>query len=512
MLMRSLRLLTPWCWMVPKRLLAATLTTSLVLSHTLWSSQPAQAQLGAYCQLSPEDIAQKEVLRKAAFAGDKNAQSLYQATLSRNAEQLKTCRSRTWPRNQAIWIRLYPCDIRNGALDDVLDRIVNRGYNQVYVEVFYSGQVLLPKVDNRTPWPSVLQTPGTEKTDLLAQAIQKGRARGLKVYAWMFTLNFGYSYARRPDRQQALARNGKGQVALSIASNTNLQFEIVGVTSEESFIDPYSPQAKFDYYQLVQEVVKRRPDGVLFDYVRYPRGTGTSSIATKVQDLWIFGEASQQAMYRRALNNKGLELMRRFLSRGFITVNDVQSVNKLFPGEREPLWQGRSPSAAPVLSANQQLPTLQGQLWYLSVAHAVQGVLDFLATAVLPVQKQGIPAGAVFFPDANRVVGQGFDSRLQAWDQFPASLEWHPMAYATCGNTSCIVKLIQNVLTLAPRGTQVMPVIAGVWGQSVSNRPPLEAQMQAIYQVAPQLNSVSHFAYSWQEPQSDRDRKFCRVQ
>jgi hypothetical protein len=35
--------------------------------------------------------------------------------------------------------------------------------------------------------------------------------------------------------------------------------------------------------------------------------------------------------------------------------------------------------------------------------------------------------------------------------------------------------------------------------------------MQALRQIAPQINSVSHFAYSWQDPIFDRDRKFCQL-
>jgi hypothetical protein len=129
------------------------------------------------------------------------------------------------------------------------------------------------------------------------------------------------------------------------------------------------------------------------------------------------------------------------------------------------------------------------------------------------VQRQGIPAGAVFFPDANQTIGQGYDSRLQPWDRFSSSLEWHPMSYGVCGgnNTTCITSLVQRVVSQAPPGTRISPVIAGTWGQAMSNRPSLEAQMQAIRQVAPQINSISHFAYSWQEPQSDRDRKFCQL-
>ncbi|OLP16694.1 hypothetical protein BST81_19850 [Leptolyngbya sp. 'hensonii'] len=494
-----------------RNLSTSLLASSLLISNLLIQPTQAQTQLGAYCQSTVEAIAKKDNLRRAAYDGDKEAMKRYKAIVAQQAEQLKKCRSKNWPQTQAIWIRLYPCDIKPGVLESALDRIVDRGYNQVNVEVFYSGQVLLPSSANPTAWPSVLRTPGTEKVDLFAQALQKGRERGLKVYAWMFTLNFGYSYTFRPDRQQVVARNGKGQVSLSIVGNNSLNFELTDVTPEEAFVDPYSPQAKYDYYQMVQAVLQRRPDGILFDYIRYPRGAGTSSVASNVLDLWIYGEASQQALFDRAQNYKGLELIRRFLSKGYITAGDVGDADRLYPKEGEPLWEGRNPPKNKVMApAADRQPALQQELWYLTAAHAVQGVIDFLAMASLPAQKQGIPAGAVFFPEANQVIGQGFDSRLQAWDRFPTSLEWHPMAYGVCGNVGCILSQIQRVLTFSPSGTQIKPVLAGIWGQSISNRPSLEVQMQAIRQTTPQLNSISHFAYSWQEPASDRERKFCQ--
>jgi murein DD-endopeptidase MepM/ murein hydrolase activator NlpD len=233
---------------------------------------------------------------------------------------------------------------------------------------------------------------------------------------------------------------------------------------------------------------------------------------SKVQDLWIYGEAAQQTLYQRALNSKGLELIRRFLKKGFVTVDDIATVDKLYPTEGEPLWQGRNPTlTASLVPAAQRQPQIQVELWQLSVAHAMQGVVDFLTQAVQPVQQQGITAGAVFFPDGNQVIRQGFDSRLQPWDRFPNSIEWHPMVYGICGNSSCIVSQLQRVLSYAPPGTKVIPALAGNWGQSVKNRPPLEVQMEDIHRIAPQVNAVSHFAYSWQEPEFDRDRQFCHL-
>jgi hypothetical protein len=95
---------------------------------------------------------------------------------------------------------------------------------------------------------------------------------------------------------------------------------------------------------LLGEVLKRKPDGVLFDYVRYKQGIGDKSIVSNVRDMWIYGTASQQAFLQRAENNQGRELMRRFLDQGYISVNDIVTVQKKYANEREPLWQGSTPS------------------------------------------------------------------------------------------------------------------------------------------------------------------------
>jgi hypothetical protein len=477
------------------------------------NSQPAHAQATAYCQMSVEKVAETDKLRQAAFKGDPEAQKQYQALIAEHAAQLQKCRSQTWPQTQAIWLRLYPCDIQPGVLEAVLDRIVARGYNQVYVEFFYDGQVLIPESENKTAWPSAVRVPGFEDVDLFAKSIEKGRERGLKVYAWLFTMNFGYTYAQLPNRQSALARKANGQTSNSMDNgDSETDIKVAEGDVSKVFIDPYNPQARRDYQDVVNAALKRRPDGVLFDYVRYPRGTGPASVVSRVQDLWIYSAATQQLLLQRALNKKGQELIKRYVSKGSISSGDVEEVNKLYPNEAEPLWQGRKPSSDSSKSLV-SVSELQTELWYLSVAHAVQGVVDFLTLAVQPVQRQGIPAGAVFFPGGNKTVGQGgYDSRLQPWDRFPSSIEWHPMAYGNCGNNNnqCILDEVQRVLSMAPKGTKVIPALAGNWGQPITNRPPLESQMQAIRRAFPQINGVSHFAYSWQEPEADRARKFCK--
>ena len=478
---------------------ALLVASSLFVQNTWHSSVKAAT---GYCQFSADLIANKDQLRQAAVQGNANARENYQALLRTHAEQLRRCRAQSWPKQQAIWLRLYPCDVRSGSLEAVLDRIVNRGYNIVYVEAFADSQVLLPPNDNPTPWDTVVRGVGNDNRDLLAEAIAKGRERGLKVYAWLFTMNFGYAYSRRSDRQAVLARNGKGQDSTSFVHDQS-----------QAFIDPYHPQAMADYTQLLQAIVKRRPDGVLFDYIRYPRGTGQESAVGEVKDLWIYGEASKTQLINRGTNNQGKALIEKYINQGYITRNDLAAVEKRYPTEAAPLWQGRTNrSDEAKLSFNQRYQQLKSAIWQLSVAHAAQGVVDFLAYSASLVMNQGIPAGAVFFPDGNQTVGEkGFDSRLQAWDKFPSSLEWHPMAYAICRDGNCIVEQVNQVLAAASPQTPVNPALAGFWGQARDNRPSLEDQMTALRSAFPQLRTVTHFAFSWQEPQFDKQRRFCQL-
>jgi hypothetical protein len=466
------------------------------------SVKAAPSQNSAYCQLSQNEVTQKEQLRKAALQGNNEAKTQYQAIVKSHSELLQKCRSRNWIKEQGLWLRLYPCDAKSDNLDRVFDRIVDRGYNVVYLEVFFDGQVLIPQAENKTPWLSVVRAKGYEKADLMAEAIKKGKERGIKVYAWLFGMNYGYTYAQLPNRQSALARNGKGQ--------NSLDFVLDG---SQTFIDPYSPQAQSDYYNLLQIVLKRTFDGVLFDYIRYPKGSGTDSVVYKVKDLWIYSDSSKEALFNRAQNKKGRYLIEKYVTNGNISLKDIADIDQLHPDEPTPLWQGRNPSTGEAKdSAQTKLQRWEGELWYLAVGHAAQGVLDFLSFITNQAQQRGLSAGAVFFPEGNGVVGnRGFDSRLQAWDRFPASLEWHSMSYAICNDGSCIADQVKKVLGSAPSGTKVVPVLAGVWGEEYEKHPPLEVQMEAIRSRLPQLNAVSHFAFSWIERDIDRERRTCKL-
>jgi hypothetical protein len=488
---------------IVNKLIFNSLIAGLVTGGSLVSPLSVRAGQQPYCIFDSSLVNSKENLRKASLKGSADQKNEYKNIIKNHAEMLRKCRSESWLKEQAIWLRLYPCDIKEGALDEILDRIVNKGYNKIYLEIFYDGQVLLPPKSNPGPWISVLDgVQGGENVDLLDQTIKKGRERGLQVYAWLFTMNFGYSYSQKPDKQGILARNGRGDDSIEFVHDRS-----------QAFIDPYNRQAQVEFYNLVQEVIKRNPDGILFDYIRYPRGTGTQSVVSNVKDLWIYGPASKQALFQRALNNQGQWLIHRYVNKGFITTKDIEEVRAMAPEETTPLWQGRNPSPGEAdLSLGNLRQLLELELWHLAVAHAAQGVVDFITFASAPAQRANIPTGAVFFPGGNQLVGQrGFDSRLQAWHQFPSYLQRHPMSYAVCGQPNCIVDEIKRVTDNTNSGTKIIPALAGRWGERMENRPSLEDQMEAIRRNNPQVSSISHFAFSWQEREFDRERRFCKV-
>jgi hypothetical protein len=484
------------------------IATGLISQGYYAESSPAQG--ADYCQIPVAEVNAKNILRQSAQKGDRNSQTQYNEIVRKHLNYVQQCRQKSWLKNQAIWVRLYPCDTRPGGLEEIFDHMVNKGYNQVYVATFY-GKALLPRSSNNTAWNSVLTTSGTTKTDLLADSIKKGHERGLKVYAWMYSLNFGPEYGATPEGQSAVALNGRGETTL-FAGEEGFQKSADGDGSSVLFVDPYSDKARADYDRLVREVVNRRPDGVLFDYIRFPRGQGGQSIASQVKDLWIYSDESRQSLAALAQNSKGADLIERFLNKGTITFNDLKEVDALYPNEISPLWKGRTPLEGEMtMTYEEKFPWIEWDLWQLSLAHASQGVVSFLQKAAAPVEQQRLKSGAVFFPEANQAIGRrGYDSRLQAWDQFSTN-EWHPMAYATCNQSNCIVDQVRRVLSFAPANTNVIPALAGTWGKPLEGRPSLDVQMDGIHRSLPQINSISHFAFSWQEPELDYYRSSCQL-
>jgi hypothetical protein len=476
----------------------ASLQAGSLPEEPLWGSPT--------CALSKEAIATKRQLLKDSLTSE-SAATQYNASLDQHKAQVKECRDRTWPQTQAVWLRLYAHDAKPGVLAEVMDRIVNRGYNQVFVEVFYDGRVLLPVADNPTPWRSV--TAEAVKAgkvsadyDIWADAVKKGQERGLKVYGWSFALNFGYSYSERSDRATALALNGQGETSIARSkfdpkeAGNGRAFYFDAYEPDHLFADPYSAQARADLSNTVRALMKRQPDGMVFDYVRYPTTYGRNSLITNVKQLWIYGTASQKALFKSIPSDATKRLMALYLQAGRVTPSAIAS-----------LWNVKLTTASQKQDAIAAARMSEDLLWRLASDHAYKGVLGMVEDITHTLRKDNVPTGAVFFPGGNYQSTSGYDARMQPWDRFPNEMERHPMTYAICDDGKCVAQEVSRVLSQSSPQTLVCPVLAGTWGQSFGGHPSFETQMQAIRATTPKISCISHFVYAWMEPDSDKQRK-----
>ena len=269
------------------------------------------------------------------------------------------------------------------------------------------------------------------------------------------------------------------------------------------FVDPYDAIARADLTAVVKAIMQRNPDGAVFDYVRYPT-TSTGDLIDNVKQLWIHGKSSRSALLNSIDNKTVRELMALYLQNGNITADDVvQTEKKLSEVAKVQPTNIKNPLGSAAIA--------KGLLWNIATNHAYQGVLNFVSAVSAPLKQNNIPIGTVFFSGGNRTESGKFDPKMQPWDRFPTYMERHPMTYALCADGKCVADQVSEVVRQSAPETLVCPVLAGTWGQSFDGHPSFELQMQAIRVKEPQINCISHFVYSWLEPESDRLRKFGKA-
>ena len=477
------------------------------------------------CSVTAEERLEKSVLRQASV-DDAEAAMAYREKVRTHAAQLKTCRETTWPEIQAVWLRLYPHDAQPGVLEDVLDRIANRGYNQVYVEVFYEGRVMLPVADNPTVWRSILHESVqagevSADFDLWAETVRLSQERGLEVHGWMFALNFGWAYGELTDRQATLARNGLGETSIANATwdaekvADGRAFYEDPSEREHLFVDPFSDVARADYAVALEELLDRKPDGMLFDYIRYPTVYLEDTLISQPQQLWIYSDASRQALLESLSSNRERVLMQAYLASGDLSADRIltslqNDPNSLLPFESK---EGAEEMETVDLSrlksegvAEETLEQYRQYFWEIATNHAYRGVIEFAEFAATPVRDRDLSVATVFFPQGNLAQDGAFDARMQPWDRFPQDLQRHPMTYAICPDGACVVQQVEDVVRQSSN-SPVCPILAGTWGQPFSDHLALENQMTLLEDRFPHLECVSHFVYAWMEPESDRSRK-----
>ncbi|NJK60727.1 MAG: hypothetical protein HC918_11465 [Oscillatoriales cyanobacterium SM2_1_8] len=257
--------------------------------------------------------------------------------------------------------------------------------------------------------------------------------------------------------------------------------------SQQGFVDPYHPQVRADWQTLVAAIAQRRPDGLAIDYIRYPNRT--DPWIRDVRDMPIYGATSYQALQRRT-TPQGFDLLYRFLASGRVPSPNLPVGTPLWrlPGHSQPTrFRDRA--------------TLTNQLWQLAIAHARQGIVEFLNAIGEPARAANIPISAVFFPWGDRQEGNRVDPRLQPWSEFRQVQEWAPMAYANCNGTACLRAEIGRTVARAPQSLRVCPVLAGAWNRRLGDRPPWKPNcMTCTKAFRPWTASAILYTPGWMGP------------
>jgi len=173
--------------------------------------------------------------------------------------------------------------------------------------------------------------------------------------------------------------------------------------------------------------------------MRYPRSLGSGSVVNKVQDLWIYSNAANKLCINVRSTTK-LELIRRFLGKGYVTIGDVKAVDKLYPQE-----ENHSGKVAlcrhheTFITATQPTATSAAGVVAVERCPCSQRYPGLCGSGNLasPTTRD---AGWSCFPDGNQAVGQRLPCACSLGTGFPSC--WYAMSYATCGgNVSCIAAL-----------------------------------------------------------------------
>jgi hypothetical protein len=242
---------------------------------------------------------------------------------------------------------------------------------------------------------------------------------------------------------------------------------------------------------------------MVFDYVRYPTNS-TGELINNVKQLWIHGQSSRSALLNSIDNKNVRELMALYLQNGDLTADDViQTEKKMTEAIKVQPTNIKNPRETATITKR--------LLWNIATNHAYQGVINFVNAVTIPLQQNNMPIGTVFFPGGNRTEAGRFDPKMQPWDRFPKFMERHPMTYALCDDGQCVAEQVAEVVRQSAPETLVCPVLAGTWGQGFDGHPSFEIQTRAILAMQPKINCISHFVYSWMEPESDRLRKFGKA-
>lgn len=279
-----------------------------------------------------------------------------------------------------MWIRPYRSDLSYAHLLEVLDHAVDWGLTDLYLEDFWGGKLAEPSPSQLFP----ARYPGYS---VLRAYAREAHRRGIRVHAWLHTLDFGPGYAaEHPER---LVYDGWGMTSGSTEKGSNT-------------VDPGLSANRAVLKALIEELSGLGyVDGIILDYLRYPVRLKEGEVDSTPDPRNFFGYNPQ-------------------------TLADFFSSN---PTLDTPAWhaylQAVSSSSA---SASAELPPLPSpdalRIWKDWLSDRIAG----LVAEIRPSLKAGIPLSSAYFPNYYFHVN---DSRLQESNRWLNLFEEvHPMCYS----------------------------------------------------------------------------------
>lgn len=147
---------------------------------------------------------------------------------------------------KGLWVRPYRRDATALDVLEVMDNAQSLGITDLFVETFRGG---------RTSYRGNPTFPSRYPEDLLEVYVKEGHRRGIKIHAWLHTLDFGPDWAKaHPD---TLVLDGFGNTSNSTERGS-------------SRVSPALPEVRQEIGGLIDDVAARGADGVMLDYLRYP--------------------------------------------------------------------------------------------------------------------------------------------------------------------------------------------------------------------------------------------------
>jgi len=166
-----------------------------------------------------------------------------------------------WPENPVR--TRFDIERQKDDLDRMLDKLQWTGINVVFFQTRFRGNVIYPsKIEPTCDYFNSMSA----EFDPLAYAVDACHRRGMECHAWMVVYPVGSS-------KMTIRRNGRRR---SYAATVPDRYKgLVKSYNGSLYLDPGNPKTTGYLVDLIKELVSGYDiDGVHFDYIRYPNGSG----------------------------------------------------------------------------------------------------------------------------------------------------------------------------------------------------------------------------------------------